>query len=136
MGHYAKINSDNIVEQVIVAEADFIETLPDKDSYIKTSYNTRQGKHYVPNENQDFSEESADQSKSLRKNYAGIGYTYDKTRDAFIPPKPFASSVLNETTCIWEPPVPLPSDASETILYLWDENAYQADNTKGWVLDD
>ena len=60
----------------------------------------------------------------------------DKTRDAFIPPKPFASWILNETTCTWNAPIPLPSDASKTIFYIWDENAYQADNTKGWVLDE
>jgi len=121
MGHYAKINSDNIVEQVIVAEADFIKTLSDKDSYIKTSYNTRQGKHYVPKENQDYSEESADQSKALRKNYAGIGHTYDKTRDAFISPKPFASWILNETTCTWNAPVAYPSDW-DGINYKWNED--------------
>ena len=138
MGHWAEIDENNIVKRVIVIKEAMLDTghWGDKANWVKTSYNTNNGKHYVPKEYQDFSEESADQSKSLRKNYAGVGYTYDKTRDAFIPPKPFASWLLNETTCKWGAPIPLPSDASKTIFYIWDENAYQADNTKGWVLDE
>ena len=70
--------------------------------------------HYAPNTN----EPSADQSKALRKNYAGIGYTYDATRDAFIPPQPFNSWTLNEDTCLWDSPVPYPEDGK---LYKWNE---------------
>jgi hypothetical protein len=115
MGHYAKV-VDGVVSQVIVAEAsffdDFVDTSP--GSWIKTSYNTRGGVHYQP----DSDIPSDDQSKALRKNYAGIGYTYDATRDAFIPPKPFSSWLLNETTCLWEPPVARPTGDLE---YSWNE---------------
>ena len=78
----------------------------------RTSYNTRGGVHYTNGE------PSADQSKAFRKNYAGIGYTYDETRDAFIPPKPFDSWVLNETSCLWEAPVAYPDDGQQ---YTWNE---------------
>ena len=67
----------------------------------------------------------------FRKNYAGIGFTYDESRDAFIPPKPFASWVLNETTCQWKAPIDITDDDEGT--YYWVETLYQSDNTKGWV---
>ena len=121
MAHFAKIES-GIVTEVIVAEQDFINNHT-TGTWIQTSYNTRGGKHY----NSDGTE-SADQSKALRKNYAGKGFTYDSTKDAFIPPQPFASWTLNNTTCLWEPPVAKPTDSA----YKWNETAYQADNTKGW----
>ena len=70
---------------------------------------------------------------NFRKNHAGIGYTYDEDKDAFIPKKPFASWILNETTCIWKAPVAYPNDDK---MYYWDEDVYQADNTKGWVTDE
>ena len=66
---------------------------------------------------------------NIRKNFAGIGFTYDQTRDAFIPPKPFASWTLNETTCLWEPPIVKPTTGN----YTWNEELYQSDNTQGWV---
>ena len=99
MAHFAKI-TNGFVEQVIVAEPDFIEQIIKEDGsyWVQTSYNTRGGIHYKPNSN----EPSEDQSKSLRKNYAGIGYVYDTERDAFIPPKPDSSCTLNEQTCLWE----------------------------------
>tara|TARA_B100000287_G_scaffold279429_1_gene263324 strand:+ start:296 stop:697 length:402 start_codon:yes stop_codon:yes gene_type:complete len=127
MAHYAKVN-EGIVETVIVAEPEFFDTFVDDTpgKWIQTSYNTRGGVHYEPNSNTP----SSDQSKALRKNHAGIGYTYDKTRDAFIPPKPFFSWTLNNTTCLWEPPMPIPSDGKS---YRWDDSLYQSDNTKGWV---
>ena len=140
MGHYAKVDENNIVVQVIVAKADYINTLPDKDSYIKTSYNTRAGKHFVPKENQDFSEMSPDQSKALRGNYAGIGYVYDPTHDIFYDPleQAFPSWTLNTTTGQWEPPVAHPGFTEEQIAemdaskkyykYTWDEDNRQ------WVL--
>ena len=126
MAHYAKVNN-GIVEQVIVAEADYFDTFIDNSpgEWIQTSYNTRGGVHYEPNTDTP----SDDQSKALRKNYAGIGYTYDSDRDAFIPPKPYNSWTLNETTCWWEAPVAYPSDGE---LYSWNEEKYQADNTQGW----
>jgi len=115
MGHFAKVNN-GIVEQVIVAEPEFFQTFVDSSpgEWIQTSYNTRGGVHYQPDSN----EPSADQTKALRKNYAGLGFTYDRTRDAFIPPKPYASWVLNETTCLWESPIPYPTDGKK---YQWDE---------------
>ena len=127
MAHYAKV-LEGIVETVIVAEAEFFDTFVDDSpgKWIQTSYNTRGGVHYEPNSNTP----SSDQSKALRKNYAGVGYTYDKTRNAFIPPQQFPSWTLNETTCLWDPPMPQPSDGK---AYLWDESLYQSDNTKGWV---
>ena len=115
MGHFAKV-SNGIVTRVIVAEADFFNNFVDDSpgQWIQTSYNTRGGVHYKPNTN----EPSEDQSKALRKNYAGIGYTYDTTRDAFIPPKPFNSWTLNEDTCLWDSPVAYPEDGK---LYKWNE---------------
>lgn len=115
MGHFAKV-SNGIVTRVIVAEADFFNNFVDDSpgQWIQTSYNTRGGVHYAPNTN----EPSADQSKALRKNYAGIGYTYDATKDAFIPPQPFNSWTLNEDTCLWDSPVPYPADGK---LYKWNE---------------
>jgi hypothetical protein len=121
MGHYAKVVNDTVT-QVIVAEADFFETFVDSSpgEWIQTSYNTRGGVHYEPNSNTP----SDDQSKALRKNYAGVGFTYDRERDAFIPPKPFNSWVLDEDTCYWKAPIPLPG---LDYLYDWDEE------TKNWV---
>ena len=127
MAHYAKV-LEGIVETVIVAEPEFFNNFVDDSpgKWIQTSYNTRGGVHYEPNSNTP----SSDQSKALRKNYAGIGYTYDKTKDAFIPTQQFSSWTLNNTTCLWEPPISKPSDGKP---YLWNESLYQSDNTKGWV---
>jgi hypothetical protein len=109
MSHFARVTAQGIVEQVIVAEQDFIDTLSDKTSWIQTSYNTRGGVHLLG-------------GTPLRKNYAGVGYTYDSVRDAFIPPKPYASWVLNENTCLWDAPTPCPTDGK---IYNWDENTQQ-----------
>ena len=129
MAHYAKVR-DGIVLQVLVSEADFFKTFVDTEPgrWIQTSYNTRGGVHYEPNS----ITPSSDQSKALRKNYAGIGFVYDSDKDAFYEPQPYASWKLNNTTCIWEPPIALPNDGNG---YYWDESVYQSDNTKGWVLD-
>ena len=93
MAHFAKVNN-GIVEQVIVAEPEFFDTFVDSSpgQWIQTSYNTHGGVHLLG-------------GTPLRKNYAGIGFTYDSTKDAFIPPKPYASWTLNEDSCLWEPPV-------------------------------
>ena len=114
MGHYAKVE-DGVVTNVIVAEQDFIDTgaMGDPSLWIQTSYNTRGGVHYAPNS------DTPDEGVALRKNYAGIGYTYDSDKDAFIAPKPFTSWTLNEDTCCWESPVPYPDDGK---LYEWDED--------------
>jgi len=115
MGHFAKV-VDGKVTQVIVAEKEFFDTFVDTSpgQWLRTSYNMRGGVHYLFNSN----EPNLDQSMALRKNYAGIGYTYDAQRDAFIPPKPFESWVLNEQTCLWNAPVPYPADGK---FYTWDE---------------
>ena len=121
MAHFAKINN-GIVEQVIVAEPEFFQTFVDSSpgQWLQTSYNTRGGIHYEP----DSETPSADQSKALRKNYAGVGYLYSAELDAFIPPKLYPSWVLNEQTCWWEAPIPYPTDGKK---YLWNED------TKSWV---
>jgi hypothetical protein len=105
MAHFAKV-VDGKVTQVIVAEPEFFQTFVDSSpgEWIQTSYNTHGGQH--------------PEGRPLRKNYAGIGFTYDRTRDAFIPLKPFASWVLNDETCLWEAPTPMPTDDK---LYEWDE---------------
>jgi len=117
MAHFAKINPAGVVEQVIVAEQDFIDSgaVGDPSTWIQTSYNTRGGVHYNP----DTDLPSEDQSKALRKNYAGVGYTYDAELNAFIPPQPYDSWVLNEETCLWDAPQPMPEiplDELATIL--------------------
>lgn len=116
MGHYAKVVNGEVT-QVIVAEADFFNSFVDTSpgEWIQTSYNTRGGVHYQANTN----EPSEDQTKALRKNYAGLGFTYDRTRDAFIPPKPYASWVLNDDSCLWEAPTPMPTDGA---IYQWNES--------------
>jgi len=103
MSHFAKIDSNNIVTEVIVAEQDFINSGAVGDSFlwVQTSYNN-----------------------NFRKNYAGVGFTYDSALDAFIPPQPYPSWVLNEDTCLWEAPVAYPDDDK---MYEWDEE------TTSWV---
>lgn len=115
MAHYAKV-LNGIVTQVIVADAEFFETFVDNSpgEWIKTSYNTRGGIHYNP----ETGEPSEDQSKALRKNYAGIGYTYSAEQDAFIPQKPYDSWILNQESFLWEPPVEYPTDGK---YYKWNE---------------
>ena len=112
MSHFAKVNNGTVV-QVIVAEPEFFNTFVDSSpgEWIQTSYNTHGGVHTLG-------------GTPLRKNYAGIGFTYDRTRDAFIPPKPFASWVLNEDTCLWSAPVATPDDGKQ---YEWNED------TQAWV---
>lgn len=120
MAHYAFINENNLVVQVIVGKD---ESNFDWENYYsmqigmmckRTSYNTRGGIYYIPGTDTP----DPDQSKSFRKNYAGIGYSYDSNKDAFIPPKPFESWVLNESSCLWESPIPYPDDGKK---YAWDE---------------
>ena len=103
MSHFAEINSDNIVQRVIVAEQNFINSglVGDSFNWVQTSYNG-----------------------NFRKNYAGSGYTYDKVRDAFIAPQPYPSWTLVEATCRWESPIPYPTDDK---MYTWDED------TTNWI---
>ena len=123
MSHFAKV-FNGIVEQIIVAEQDFIDTLLDKDLWIKTSYNTKGGVHYDQNNQPDGDE-------PLRGNYAGIGFTYDSINDVFISPKPLdinglvcESWTVNAPTWLWESPIPMPKNDK---AYLWDEKL------KSWV---
>ena len=122
MAHFAKLGTGNIVTAVHVvsndvatteqAGVDFLNDLyKTRDVWKQTSYNTKGGVHLLG-------------GTPFRKNYAGIDYTYDQTKDAFIPPKPFDSWILNEDTCLWEAPVAYPSDGKE---YEWDESS------KSWV---
>ena len=113
MSHFAKVEN-NIVTKVIVAEQDFVDTL--EGTWVQTSYNTRGGVHYAPDSHE------PDGGVALRKNYAGIGFTYDAARDAFIPPQSFPSWNLDEDTCIWEPPVPYPTDGK---IYSWNEETLE-----------
>ena len=118
MAHFSKLGTGNIVERVEVVSNDIatdeqtgVDFLNDlyktRDVWKKTSYNTKGGVHLLG-------------GTPFRKNYGGIGFTYDQTKDAFIPPKPFDSWTLNETTCIWEAPVAYPSDGKD---YYWDESS-------------
>ena len=112
MSHYAKVLNGKVV-QVIVAGAEFFDSFVDTSpgTWIQTSYNTRNNVHYS-------ADGQPDDGTPLRKNYAGIGYTYDVGRDAFIAPKPYPSWILNESTCCWDAPTPYPTDDK---LYRWDE---------------
>lgn len=103
MAHYAKV-VEGIVETVIVADQEWINGL--EGQWVQTSYNTQGGVHLLGD-------------TPLRKNYAGIGDTYDAERDAFIAPKPYDSWTLNEETCLWESPVPYPEEG----MHTWDEEA-------------
>ena len=114
MAHYAFLDSNNIVTEVIVGKNEGEDGIDWEQWYgefrgqtcKRTSYNTYGGVHN-------------NGGTPYRKNYAGIGYTYDAVRDAFIPPKPFASWGLNETKCIWEAPTPMPTEEGK--FYRWDE---------------
>jgi hypothetical protein len=117
MAHYAFLNSSNIVTEVIVGK-DETDTSENWETYYgnirgqvckRTSYNTQLGVHKLG-------------GTAFRKNYAGIGYSYDSTRDAFIPPQPYASWVLDESTCSWSAPVSMPTDAGEDEYYEWNES--------------
>ena len=107
MSHFAKVLNGKVIN-VIVAEPEFFETFVDSSpgEWIQTSYNTRGGVH-------------ANGGTPLRKNYAGMSFTYDRVRDAFIPPKPFASWTLDDETCLWQAPVPMPDDGKN---YEWIES--------------
>lgn len=113
MAHFARIDDQNIVQEVLATS----DQKPGEGYYwlverfggtwIKTSYNTKGGEHVLG-------------GTPLRKNFASVGFTYDEERDAFIPPKPWESWVLNESTCLWDPPVPYPDEEK---LYYWDEES-------------
>ena len=134
MAHFAQLDETSIVTGVITLEdsvitdesgneveqlgIDFLTKLYGGGQYIQTSYNTRAGVHYAPNSH------TPDGGIALRKNFAGKGYQYDSSRDAFISTKPFESYLLNEGTCRWDSPVPYPDDGGN---YVWNEE------TKSWA---
>jgi hypothetical protein len=144
MAYFAKLDENNIVLGVHkVANAvlldennneieqkgiDLLTQLHNYSNWKQTSYNTVRNTHYET----DGITPSADQSKALRANFASIGYTYDSINDVFIAPQPYPSWTLNNSTWTWEAPI-----AKPTGVYIvgWDENAYQADNTQGWMTD-
>lgn len=125
MAHFAEIK-DGIVVRVLVVNKDYLDTgvLGDPANWVQTSYNTSKGEY---TRGSDMSEKlslknagsEADKAARNRKNYAGVGYTYDKVLDVFIPPQPYKSWVLNEETYTWEPPMPYPDDGK---AYEWDED--------------
>lgn len=126
MAHYAFIDENNAVVEVIVGrdEDEVVDGISDWEEYysskregltaVRTSYNTHGNVYYDP----ETKEPAEDQSKAFRKNYAGYNYIYNSDLDAFIPPKPFDSWVLDEETCVWEAPVARPEGH-----YIWDEEA-------------
>tara|TARA_R100001082_G_scaffold34260_1_gene17784 strand:+ start:5369 stop:5776 length:408 start_codon:yes stop_codon:yes gene_type:complete len=131
VAHFAKLDENNNVIGVHVlnndvvtvdgseseqAGIDFLTNLHGHSLWKKTSYNTLGGVHQLG-------------GTPFRKNYAGRGFTYDSVRDAFIPPRPYASWTLNESTCLWDCPITYPDDGK---FYNWNESAYQADNSVGW----
>jgi hypothetical protein len=124
MAHYAKVLNNQVVD-VIVADETFMENFVDNSpgEWVQTSYNTVGGVHY----NEDLTP-SNDQSKALRKNFAGVGYTYDSERDAFIPPKPYESWSLDEQSCLWKPPVPRPDNNS---FHGWNEENQSWEEVNG-----
>lgn len=119
MAHFAKVEN-GIVTRVIVAEPEFFETFVDDSpgEWIQTSYNTRGGVHYG-------ADNQPDGGVALRKNFAGVGFTYDASRDAFYAPQPFASWLLDEDSCTWQPPVAMPDDGN---MYTWNEESQTWDS--------
>ena len=135
MAHFAKLDENNIVLEVLVVDNQmlldsdgveqealgvaFLSSLTDWSSWKQTSFNTNGGVH-------------SEGGTPFRKNYAGTDYTYDEDKDAFYAPQTFPSWILNEESCLWEPPIPYPNDEN---VYYWDEDAYQADNSTGWIAE-
>lgn len=125
MSHFAQIDENNIVQQVLVIDQAEVNTgnWGDPTTWVQTSYNTRGGVYYIPNT----PTPDPDQSKAFRKNYAGIGFTWDGV--GFIPPKPYPSWVMNSFSYLWEAPVPMP-EPNNPPFYVWDEG------TLSWKAED
>ena len=117
MAHFAKLGTGNIILTVEVVSNDIATTEQEGVDFLNNLYNTR-----------DVWKQTS-YNGNIRKNFAGIGYSYDQARDAFIAPKPYPSWILNESTCQWEAPVAYPTDGNS---YRWNEEDYQSDNTTGW----
>ena len=121
MAHFARVINGLVVE-VIVAEQDFIDNNQwhNWETWVQTSYNMRGGVYYNPQTNQPHKDQSLIKKEKARqrKNYAGIGFRYDKELDAFIPPQPYPSWKLDTDTCLWNAPIPYPQDNKQ---YIWNE---------------
>lgn len=129
MAHFAELNADNVVTRVIVvANKDTADANGVEKEYIGAAFCEKLfGGTW----------KQTSYNNSFRKHYAGIGYTFNSDIDAFVPPKPYASWVLDEETANWNAPIAMPGDAGTgepPKRYVWDEEAYQEDNTQGWVL--
>jgi hypothetical protein len=143
MAHYALLDENDIVVQVITGkdegteDTDWEEFYSNETGYkvLRTSINTDGGIHYDP----ETGEPSEDQSKAFRFNYAGIGYKYSPTYDAFIAPKPFRTWLFDHDGYFWYPPIPCPSadyiDAETGKRWIWLDDLHELDSTKGWELD-
>jgi|TARA_B110000263_G_C15251807_1_gene484488 hypothetical protein len=114
LSYFAEIDNNNIVQRVISAEQKFINSgaVGEASKWVQTSYNTRNGKHYSDGS-------TVSDGEGLRKNYAGVGFTYDVSRDAFYAPQPYPSWTLDDDTCLWNAPATLPDDGKR---YGWDED--------------
>jgi hypothetical protein len=135
MAHYALLNDENIVVFVTVArdedEHRELEISAETgQKYRRTSYNTRGGVHYQPDNNTP----SENQNKAFRKNYAGLGYSYDDQRDAFIPPKPYPSWILDEFSCLWNSPIPYPDMANIPEPYKIYNRCFWNEDIINWEL--
>ena len=139
MAHFVKVNSQNIVEATyVIANNELLDEDGNEDearginfckrlfgsgTYLQTSYNTYANKHFGADNNED-------SGTPFRKNYASLGYIWDADNNGFHDPQPYASWTLDTNTMLWDAPLELPTDSDK---YYWDETAYQADNTTGWV---
>jgi hypothetical protein len=121
MSHFAKV-VNGVVTEVIVAEQDVIDTFPDASAWVQTSYNTHEGEHLLG-------------GTPLRKNFAGIGFKYDSEKDAFIPPKPHRTWVLDETKCVYECPQEDPTNVGANQRAKWSDDLYESTGD-GWIIED
>lgn len=123
MSYFAKVENGIVSEVIKITQSEVNTGLwGNPAQWVQTSYNTKGGIYYIPNSNP--SEPDPDQSKALRANYAGVGYTYDVVNDVFYAPQPYPSWTIGPPTWIWQPPVPYPNDGK---TYTWDEA------TQSWV---
>jgi len=148
MAHFAKLGIDNVVLRVAVVDnirsmtvggieredigIEYLRETHGHENWVKCSRNTQLGQHVDPETR------LPDGGTALRGNYPSVGWFYNSEHDIFHPPRPFASHTLNTTTGMWDPPIPKPEltaeqEATPGAGYYWDEDAYQADNTQGWV---
>lgn len=131
MANFAKLKNNIVIEVIVIDN----QVLLDENG----NENEELGRIYCSNIDMKYDWRQTSYNSNFRKHYAAVGYRYDETLDAFIPPKPYESWVLNEETCEWESPIGPPPERTEEqisnqFFYEWNELAHQADNTTGWVL--